>query len=222
MTIARFRHGCLRGASLLAALALLGACTSRGGGETAETATEDPTSSVSATAPSATATSSGSASASETASSPSTDDAATESPTPDSQPGEAGYAQSEADPLPLDSPATVADGQVKLAVESVSIDKALPGEVAGPAVRVRVTATAGSAPLDLSGASVTLSYGEEGAVAAMVTSGESQSLPASVEAGSEATGVYDFSVPEGSRDPVVVRVYVNAQDPVAVFTGTVS
>ena len=144
-------------------------------------------------------------------------------PTPDGQPGEPGYTQPEADPVPLESPASVADAQVKLAVEAVNVEATVPGEVSGPAVRVKVTATAGSTALDLSGASVTVTYGQESTPAVMLTSDQqSQTLPDSVAAGGTATGVYDFAVPEGSRDQVVVRVYLNSQEPVAVFSGAVS
>ena len=144
-------------------------------------------------------------------------------PTPDGQPGEPGYTQPEADPVPLESPASVADAQVKLAVEAVNVEATVPGEISGPAVRVKVTTTAGSSALDLSGASVTVTYGQESTPAVMLTSDQqSQTLPDSVAAGSEATGVYDFAIPEGSRDQVVVRVYLNSQEPVAVFSGAVS
>ena len=117
----------------------------------------------------------------------------------------------------------MADAQVKLAVEAVNVEATVPGEVSGPAVRVKVTATAGSAALDLSGASVTATYGQDSTPAVMLTSDQqSQTLPDSVAAGGTATGVYDFAVPEGSRDQVVVRVYLNSQEPVAVFSGAVS
>ena len=139
------------------------------------------------------------------------------------QPGQPGYTQPEADPVPLESPASVADAQVKLAVEAVNVEATVPGEVSGPAVRVKVTATAGSTALDLSGASVTATYGQDSTPAVMLTSDQqSQTLPDSVAAGSEATGVYDFAIPEGSRDQVVVRVYLNSQEPAAVFSGAVS
>ena len=144
-------------------------------------------------------------------------------PTPDGQPGEPGYTQPEANPVLLESPASVADAQVKLAVEAVNVEATVPGEVSGPAVRVKVTATAGSTALDLSGASVTATYGQDSTPAVMLTSDkQSQTLPDSVAAGSEATGVYDFAIPEGSRDQVVVRVYLNSQEPAAVFSGAVS
>ena len=155
--------------------------------------------------------------------SPSAQASSGSAPTPDGQPGEPGYTQPEADPVPLESPASVADAQVKLAVEAVNVEATVPGEVSGPAVRVKVTATAGSTALDLSGASVTATYGQDSTPAVMLTSDkQSQTLPDSVAAGSEATGVYDFAIPEGSRDQVVVRVYLNSQEPAAVFSGAVS
>ena len=212
MSPTRFRRGCA--AVLLAAsLALLGACSSSGHGGGASGASAGSTAST-------TAASSAAAPGTAPSGAPSGGSAA---PTPDGQPGEPGYTQPEADPVPLESPASVADAQVKLAVEAVNVEATVPGEVSGPAVRVKVTATAGSTALDLSGASVTATYGQDSTPAVMLTSDQqSQTLPDSVAAGSEATGVYDFAIPEGSRDQVVVRVYLNSQEPAAVFSGAVS
>ena len=225
MSPTRFRRGCA--AVLLAAsLALLGACSSSGHGGGASAGSTSSASSTASSAGSSSAPASGSA-APAPGGSPSAQASAAASngsaPTPDGQPGEPGYTQPEADPVPLESPASVADAQVKLAVEAVNVEATVPGEVSGPAVRVKVTATAGSTALDLSGASVTVTYGQESTPAVMLTSDEqSQTLPDSVAAGGEATGVYDFAVPEGARDQVVVRVYLNSQEPVAVFSGAVS
>ena len=225
MSPARFRRGCA--AVLLAAsLALLGACSSSGHGGGASAGSTSSASSTASSAGSSSAPASGSA-APAPGGSPSAQASAAASngsaPTPDGQPGEPGYTQPEADPVPLESPASVADAQVKLAVEAVNVEATVPGEVSGPAVRVKVTATAGSTALDLSGASVTATYGQDSTPAVMLTSDQqSQTLPDSVAAGSEATGVYDFAIPEGSRDQVVVRVYLNSQEPVAVFSGAVS
>ena len=225
MSPTRFRRGCA--AVLLAAsLALLGACSSSGHGGGASAGSTSSASSTASSAGSSSAPASGSA-APAPGGSPSAQASAAASngsaPTPDGQPGEPGYTQPEADPVPLESPASVADAQVKLAVEAVNVEATVPGEVSGPAVRVKVTATAGSTALDLSGASVTVTYGQDSAPAVMLTSDEqSQTLPDSVAAGGEATGVYDFAVPEGARDQVVVRVYLSSQEPVAVFSGAVS
>ena len=228
MSPARFRRGCA--AVLLAAsLALLGACSSSGhgggasgtsAGSTASTTAPAAAGASSAPAPAGSAAPTTGAAPSAQASAAATDGSV---PTPDGQPGEPGYTQPEANPVPLESPASVADAQVKLAVEAVNVEATVPGEVSGPAVRVKVTATAGSTALDLSGASVTATYGQDSTPAVMLTSDQqSQTLPDSVAAGSEATGVYDFAIPEGSRDQVVVRVYLNSQEPVAVFSGAVS
>ena len=227
MSPTRFRRGCA--AVLLAtSLALLGACSSSGHGGGASGASGASAGSTASTAASAAARSSSAPGGAPSAAAPGTAPSGAPSggsaaPTPDGQPGEPGYTQPEADPVPLESPASVADAQVKLAVEAVNVEATVPGEVSGPAVRVKVTATAGSTALDLSGASVTVTYGQDSAPAVMLTSDEqSQTLPDSVAAGGEATGVYDFAVPEGARDQVVVRVYLNSQEPVAVFSGAVS
>ena len=189
MSPARFRRGCA--AVLLAAsLALLGACSSSGhgggasgtsAGSTASTTASAAAGASSAPAPAGSAAPTTGAAPSAQASAAATDGSV---PTPDGQPGEPGYTQPEANPVPLESPASVADAQVKL---------------------------------------VTATYGQDSTPAVMLTSDQqSQTLPDSVAAGGTATGVYDFAVPEGSRDQVVVRVYLNSQEPVAVFSGAVS
>lgn len=232
MSPTRFRRGCAAVLLAVSPALLLGACGSSGHGGGAPGASAGATASTAASAagPSS-AAAPGSAAPGSAAPTPGGAPSAPASaaasggsaPTPDGQPGEPGYTQPEADPVPLESPASVADAQVRLGVEAVNVEATVPGEVSGPAVRVRVTATAGSTALDLSGASVTVTYGQDSAPAVMLTSDEqSQTLPDSVAAGAEATGVYDFAVPEGARDQVVVRVYLNSQEPVAVFSGAVS
>mgnify|MGYP006944687340 CR=1 FL=1 len=225
MSPTRFRRGCA--AVLLAAsLALLGACSSSGHGGGASGASAGSTAST--TAASAAARSSSAPGGAPSAAAPGTAPSGAPSggsaaPTPDGQPGEPGYTQPEADPVPLESPASVADAQVKLAVEAVNVEATVPGEVPGPAVSYTHLRAHETTALDLSGASVTATYGQDSTPAVMLTSDQqSQTLPDSVAAGSEATGVYDFAIPEGSRDQVVVRVYLNSQEPAAVFSGAVS
>ena len=222
MSPTRFRR-CCAAVLLAASPALLGACSSSGHGGGGAAAGASAGSTASATASAAGSSSAPGSAAPAPGGSPSAQASSGSAPTPDGQPGEPGYTQPEADPVPLESPANVADAQVKLAVEAVNVEATVPGEVSGPAVRVKVTATAGSTALDLSGASVTATYGQDSTPAVMLTSDQqSQTLPDSVAAGSEATGVYDFAIPEGSRDQVVVRVYLNSQEPAAVFSGAVS
>lgn len=222
MSPTRFRR-CCAAVLLAASPALLGACSSSGHGGGGAAAGASASSTASATASAAGSSSAPGSAAPAPGGSPSAQASSGSAPTPDGQPGEPGYTQPEADPVPLESPASVADAQVKLAVEAVNVEATVPGEVSGPAVRVKVTATAGSTALDLSGASVTATYGQDSTPAVMLTSDkQSQTLPDSVAAGSEATGVYDFAIPEGSRDQVVVRVYLNSQEPAAVFSGAVS
>ena len=226
MSPTRFRRGCA--AVLLAAsLALVGACSSSGNGGGASGTSAGSTASTTASAAAGASSAPAGSAAPTTGGAPSAQSSAAATdgsvPTPDGQPGEPGYTQPEANPVPLESPASVADAQVKLAVEAVNVEATVPGEISGPAVRVKVTTTAGSSALDLSGASVTATYGQDSTPAVMLTSDQqSQTLPDSVAAGSEATGVYDFAIPEGSRDQVVVRVYLNSQEPAAVFSGAVS
>ena len=140
-------------------------------------------------------------------------------------PGQAGYTQPESTPVALDDDQSA--GDVRVALGKITSTKGVavgPGEVSGPALVVTVTLeTTGSKAVDLSAASVTLSYGKDETPATTFASmDQAKSLPSSVAAGKSVTGSYVFAVPTGSQDDVTIDVIVTTDQPVAVFHGSAS
>lgn len=138
-------------------------------------------------------------------------------------PGQAGYTQPESTPVALDEDQSA--GDVKVTLGKLTSTKGVadgPGEVSGPALVVTVTLeNTGSKNVDLSAASVTLSYGKDETPATTFASmDEAKSLPSSVAAGKSVTGSYVFAVPTDSQDDVTVDVIVTTDQPVAVFHGS--
>lgn len=104
-------------------------------------------------------------------------------------------------------------------VDSIQGEARLPGEIAGPAIRVTVRVTNdGSKPLNLNNARVTAYYGTDQTPAGVLTAG-SRELTGRLAAGGTADGVYVFTVPEKERGNVRITVDTAAGVPVAVFTG---
>ncbi|MBW3069447.1 hypothetical protein GZ998_08025 [Actinomyces sp. 594] len=139
------------------------------------------------------------------------------------QPGDAGYVLPEADPVELDGTAESAGTQVSLSsMQAVDAVAGGVGEVSGPALEVEVSVTAGEEEVDLSVASVELTYGDDQTPAVSFTSAEqAHDLPAKVGAGQTVTGTYVFAVPTDARDRVDVKVTVSTGEPVVVFRGAV-
>ncbi|AMD86745.1 hypothetical protein AXF14_02925 [Actinomyces radicidentis] len=140
-------------------------------------------------------------------------------------PGQAGYTQPESTPVALDDDQSA--GDVRVALGKITSTKGVadgPGEVSGPALVVTVTLeNTGSKAVDLSAASVTLSYGKDETPATTFASmDQAKSLPSSVAAGKSVTGSYVFAVPTGSQDDVTIDVIVTTDQPVAVFDGSAS
>lgn len=108
-------------------------------------------------------------------------------------------------------------------LEPVEAEATLPGEIGGPAVRVTVAVTAGGVDLELGNAVVNLYHGADRAPAAPYAgSPDTHPLPARVEAGEVATGVYLFPVPAKDRDVVLVEADVDPTLRVALFEGSVA
>lgn len=104
-------------------------------------------------------------------------------------------------------------------VESVQGEARLPGEIAGPAIRVTVRVQNGaSKALNLGNARVTAYYGADETPAGVLTAG-SRELTGKLAPGDSAEGVYLFTVPTEDRGNVRITVDTAAGVPVAVFTG---
>lgn len=142
----------------------------------------------------------------------------------DTAPPAAGPDTPEAPPVGVDQSPTVVDG-VTVRVKSltgVDGEATLPGEVSGPAVRAELEVTNSSgAPVDLSTVVVNLAYGSDRTPANTFSTGTS-SFPASVDAGTTATGVYVFAVPADDQDDLRLTVDYSVDVPVVVFEGSTS
>lgn len=104
--------------------------------------------------------------------------------------------------------------------ESVQGEARLPGEIAGPAIRVTITVQNKSAAShNLEYTRVTAYYGADRTPAGVLTSPGGAPLDGTLAAGATATGVYVFGVPTEARNDVTVTVDTAAGVPMAVFTG---
>lgn len=164
-------------------------------------------------------------------------DASSDGPTPDA--GASGTAAStsgpaptggateslpreEQSPVPVEDEAEFGDGmKVTIAsTEAVTMTEVLPGEIAGPAVAIRLAfQNAGSADVSLQNVIVSVNYA--GQEASSFTGEPAAAPPESVAAGQTAEGVYVFAIPEGQRSNVTVRVSYSPDAPQVTFTGPV-
>jgi hypothetical protein len=122
----------------------------------------------------------------------------------------------------LDATATVGDG-VSGALESLEAVEGTatgPGNLAGPAVRVTVRLTNGTAePVSLDGAVVTMTHGAEQTPASPLDDPSAVPFSHVLDPGDSAVGVYVFTVAEDARESVTVSVGYRPGAPYLVFTG---
>lgn len=161
---------------------------------------------------------------------------ASDSPSPTPEPGETtddpsatptpgpteAFGQPANPPVAIDEQATPQTGVTAVIdrLESVDGEAVQPGDIAGPSVRFRMTVTNDTAAaLDLTLVTVNAYYGADDTPAGPLTKPGGEAFPDSVAAGSTATGVFVFTVPEGSRDRFTVTLDIAAGTPLAVFTG---
>ncbi|MBO0608587.1 hypothetical protein [Myceligenerans salitolerans] len=113
------------------------------------------------------------------------------------------------------------DLSVKLAaVEWTETKPSMPGEIAGPAVRVEVAVINSGGTYHPLGASVVnLYYGPDRIPASSLSGSGQEDLPDSVPAGQTVTGTYEFAVPEDRPGRVLVEIDVDPQLHVALFEG---
>jgi hypothetical protein len=94
------------------------------------------------------------------------------------------------------------------------------GEVAGPAVRFKVTVVNGtSAPLSLDRALVDVGYGKDNTPASQLSGPDPVPFPASIAPGATGVGVFIFAVPLDARDTVTIHFNLEAETPIATFAG---
>lgn len=144
---------------------------------------------------------------------------ASPAPDDDAAPG----ARTTAPPVELDQPAKPAD-DVTVSLSSITPiagRASVPGEVEGPALRVKIAVSnRGSSDALSNTLIVNLYYGPDRTPANILVSPR-EDLPVSIAPGQSATGIYAFSVPEDARDEVVVEVDLALDLPVVVFEGAV-
>ena len=126
--------------------------------------------------------------------------------------------------VPIDESVDVG-GQAEVEVasaERVEAEARLPGEVAGPAVAVRVRITnTGSTPIDLGAVTVNLSDAE-GQPSAPLTSAPAAPLDGQLQPGDDAEGVYLFEFGADGAEPITIEITPTVDAPIAVFVGPIS
>jgi hypothetical protein len=128
-------------------------------------------------------------------------------------------------PVALDQPAAVGNGITAriVSLEPVEATAVGPGNVSGPALRVTVELTNGTAEaVSLAGVAVDLAAGPELVPASPVDDASAAPFAGTVAAGSTARGVYVFTIAEADRGDVTLSVGYEAGAPFLVFTGAAS
>ncbi|MFF2244499.1 hypothetical protein ACFVTM_10005 [Arthrobacter sp. NPDC058130] len=134
----------------------------------------------------------------------------------------AAIAQPTAAPVELTAKKAVKGGVTATITEMTAVQGVATGigEVAGPAVRFKITVVnATAAPLSLDRALVDVSYGKDDAPASQLSGPDPVAFPASVAAGATGVGVFVFAVPLDARDTVKVHFNLEAETPIATFAG---
>lgn len=94
------------------------------------------------------------------------------------------------------------------------------GEVAGPALRFKVTVVNNTAAeISLDTAVINVSYGADNSPASSLSGPDTVPFPATVPAGSSAVGVFVFGVPKDARNAVKIYLNLDAETPIAAFEG---
>lgn len=94
------------------------------------------------------------------------------------------------------------------------------GEIAGPAIRFKVTVTNDTAgDVSLESALVNVSYGADDTPASGLSGPDPVPFPDSVKVGETVSAVYVFGVPKDARNLVKIYFNLEAATPVAAFEG---
>ncbi|MCZ2830217.1 hypothetical protein O2W14_15375 [Modestobacter sp. VKM Ac-2986] len=211
------RRLALAAAATALVAAVVAAVTLGGGGSAPSAAGADAT--PTGTAATSSAPAAGSAAPTSEAPPPSP-----QTPTPTGPTSDADEGPPELPAVPLDAPATVGNGVVAALPRIESIDASAngPGNIAGPALRVTVQVTNGTAePVSLGGVATNLYLGPDRTPASPVEDPSQAPFTGTVAPGASATGVYVFSVPVDARSAVTVEVGYEAGAPLLQFTGPV-
>lgn len=149
-------------------------------------------------------------------------DATDPSATPDARPTQPPGARPTQPPVDLEDEVEVSDGlgAELVKIESVEGVVTIPGEVAGPALRITLRVTNDTADDFATPAMVVNLYtGKDLTPAGPLLKPGGKEFPQTVPSGKSATGVYLFTVPKDQRDDVTVEVDLGVGTPVVVFRG---
>ena len=125
-------------------------------------------------------------------------------------------------PVGFDQPAAVGNGITAevVSLEAIEGTGQGPGNIAGPALRVTIRITNGTAgPVSLDGVAVDLAHGAELTPASPLEDPSTAPFAGTVQPSGNAVGVYVFSVPADDRDLVNLSVGYQAGAPFLVFAG---
>lgn len=126
-------------------------------------------------------------------------------------------------PVRLDAPAAEGNGIIARVVSTQAIEGSAtgPGNVDGPALRVTVRITNGTAhPVPLDGVAVNLAYGRALTPASPLDDPSQAPFSGTVGPGASANGVYVFTIAVRDRASLTLTVGYQAGAPILVFTGS--
>jgi len=128
------------------------------------------------------------------------------------------------DGRPLTAPVRLADGATAkvTTIERLRSVPELPGEIAAPALRFTIRATAGDEAIEMTPVVVNAYYGSDRTPALPMTEPGGAPFEGRLAAGESTTGVFVFNVPPAERDRVYLEFsWAPDQKPV-ILTGDVS
>ncbi len=123
----------------------------------------------------------------------------------------------------MDKPADFGTGlSLRLTkIDSVNGKATVPGEIAGPAIKVTLQArNSSSKAIGLNRVIVFVSYGKDRTPASELSEG-AKPFRGNVAPGQRLDGVYLFSVPKDQRDNVRIEVSYSGQEPTVAFEGAI-
>ncbi len=127
-----------------------------------------------------------------------------------------------APPVPLVATKVVKSGVSATISELVAVEGEATGigEIAGPAIRFKVTVVNDTgAEISLDPAVINVSYGQDDSPASTLSGPGTVPFPASVAPGTSASGVFVFGVPKEARNVVKIYLNLDAATPIAAFEG---
>ena len=127
-----------------------------------------------------------------------------------------------APPVPLAATKVVKSGVSATITELVAVEGEATGigEIAGPAIRFKVTVVNDTgAEISLDPAVINVSYGADDAPASTLSGPGTVPFPATVAPGTSASGVFVYGVPTDARNVVKIYLNLDAATPIAAFEG---